>query len=165
MYGHLVFERNDSQVTSLQFLNPAPEPETVVSLRLRSNRIVENTLTPFSFQIRPFPRNLVLELLCESVLSHADNDTLRDAGFKVIPCWASSIFLNGVSLVSLEPRPGVSPRRWTKCCVSFIARLPWACLVHRQNAPRRSYPWAGHFPVSQKREFASRPSAFHAPTR
>ena len=83
MDRHLIFEGNNSQITSFQFLDLAPEAKAIVLLRLNPDRIGENTLAPVSFQVWPFPENFILKVFGISVLAHTDPNILQ---LRVLVC-------------------------------------------------------------------------------
>ncbi len=71
MNRHSVVQGNNSQVTTFQFGYRRPKSVAILLLWLRSNRVVENTDTPFLLQIWTLSQNFLLEIIREPVLCHA----------------------------------------------------------------------------------------------
>lgn len=70
MDGHFILKSDYPQVAAPQLRYKAPEPVSVVLLRLGSKWIVENANAPFFLDVWPFSENFSLEILGEVVLGH-----------------------------------------------------------------------------------------------
>ena len=70
MYRELIGERNDSQITTAEFRNRCPKPESVVFLRLDADRRLDNANAHVFRKIRALPQNLVLKIRRELVGGH-----------------------------------------------------------------------------------------------
>ncbi len=74
---HLVLERDDAQHFVAQFWHGCLKPNPVVFLRLRPNRLLDDTNTPFLFQVGPLPEYFGFEILGKLVLGHFSEDNTR----------------------------------------------------------------------------------------
>ena len=70
MNGNFVFQRDDSQNSSLKFLNFAPKPMPISFLRFAFQRLFQDSNAPFFLQIRTLAQDFVLKIFGEPVLRH-----------------------------------------------------------------------------------------------
>jgi hypothetical protein len=63
----LVFQRDNSQNSSLKFLNLAPKPTSVSLLQFASQRLFQNSDAPFLLQIGTLAQNFLLKIFREPV--------------------------------------------------------------------------------------------------
>jgi len=66
--GFLVAESDDSQHPALKFRNHTPESVPVMLLRLNFQRILDNTDTPFLYQVRPFSQNFFFKIFSKLII-------------------------------------------------------------------------------------------------
>src|SRR5208337_3425986 len=64
----LVAKGNHPHNAALKFINGAPEPKTIMLLRLNPQGVLNYADAPFFFQVRPFSHNLVLEVIRKAVI-------------------------------------------------------------------------------------------------
>ena len=84
MYGDAVIKRHHSKVSVTEFRNPSPKPMPVVFLRFGFDRIPNDILAPFLFQVRALPQHLVLEITRVLVSRHR-TECIAPGGVTAIP--------------------------------------------------------------------------------
>ena len=74
MDRYLVFERHDSQHSSLKLLYLSPEPVAVSLLRFASQWILENSNASFFLEVRTFLQHFLLEVVGKLVRGHPSHN-------------------------------------------------------------------------------------------
>ena len=73
MNSDLVFQGHYAQYTPIQFFDCGPESVSVMFLQLSFYRMLDDSNTPFLFDVRPLAQDLVLKISREPVLLHETN--------------------------------------------------------------------------------------------
>ena len=74
MNGEPIGKRDDAQDTTAEFRHRSPKPESVVLLRFRTNRILDNSNAHFLGEVRPTRKHVVLEVGSELEVRHAERN-------------------------------------------------------------------------------------------
>ncbi len=70
MNSDAIIESNYPQVPSMHFRNRAPETVSIPFLLLYTERVFDNSDTPFPFKVRPLSENFLKEIFGEPIFGH-----------------------------------------------------------------------------------------------
>src|SRR5437867_5903537 len=73
MDSELVLEGYHAKYTPFQFFDCGPESVPVLFLRLNFYRMLDDSNTPFLFEVRPLAQDLALKIIREPVFLHEAN--------------------------------------------------------------------------------------------